>query len=218
MHREAAPLASASAAVLVFAPMTRPASKRAYRMVARADAAAATRERLLAAAWRHFSEGAYEDVRLADVAEEARVSVQTLHTQLGRKDDLFAAAWQWFAAREGARRAAPVGDVGTAVRMVYDSYESSGDAALRVLAQEERIPAIRQMTDEGRAWHRRWVAHTFAPHLAGLAGAARERRLAALIVATDILTWKLLRREMLLPRKTAERIVAEIVAALKEGP
>jgi AcrR family transcriptional regulator len=187
-------------------------------MVARADAAAATRERLLEAGWRHFSEEAYEDVRLADVAAEAGVSVQTLHTQFGRKDDLFVAAWQWFAAREGARRAAPVGEVGTAVRMIYDSYESSGDAALRVLAQEDRSPPIRQMTDEGRAWHRRWVAHTFAPHLAGLAGSARERRLAALIVATDILTWKLLRREMCLPRKTAERIVTEIIAALKEGP
>lgn len=185
-------------------------------MVARADAAAATRERLLAAAWRHFSDDAYEDVRLADVAEEAGVSVQTLHAQFGRKDDLFVAAWQWFAAREGARREAPVGEVEIAVRMIYDSYESAGDAALRVLAQEDRNPAIRQMTDEGRAGHRRWVAHTFAPHLAGLTGGARERRLAALIVATDILTWKLLRREMGLPRKTAERIVTEMVVALKE--
>jgi AcrR family transcriptional regulator len=184
-------------------------------MVARADAAAATRERLLVAAWRRFSEQAYESVRLADVAVDAGVSAQTLHTQFGRKDDLFVAAWRWFAAREGARRDAPVGEVETAVRMIYDSYESAGDAALRVLAQEDRIPAIRRMTDSGRAGHRDWVAHTFAPQLGGLSGAARERRLVALIAATDILVWKLLRREMRLPRRTAERTVTEMVDGLK---
>jgi AcrR family transcriptional regulator len=183
-------------------------------MVARADAAAATRERLLAAAWRHFSEQAYEDVRLADVASEAGTSAQTLHTQFGRKDDLFVAAWEWFAARESARRDAPVGDVRTAVRLIYDSYEASGDAALRVLAQEERIPKIREMTDSGRRAHRGWVAHTFSPQLGALKGAARERRLNALIAATDILVWKLVRREIGLPRGTAERTVAEMIDAL----
>jgi AcrR family transcriptional regulator len=186
-------------------------------MVARADAAAATRERLLAAAWRHFSEQPYETVRLADVAAEAGVSAQTLHARFGRKDDLFVAAWRWFAAREGARRDAPVGDVEAAVRMIYDSYESAGDAALRVLAQEDRIPAIRKMTDSGRAGHRGWVAHTFAPQLSGLSGAARERRLVALIAATDIVVWKLLRRELRLPRRTAERIVTEMIAGLSGG-
>jgi AcrR family transcriptional regulator len=185
-------------------------------MVARADAVAATRERLLVAAWRHFSEQAYESVRLADVAADAGVSAQTLHTQFGRKEDVFVAAWRWFAAREGARRDAPVGDVDTAVRMIYDSYESVGDAALRVLAQEDRIPAIRKMTDGGRAGHRSWVAHTFAPQLGGLSGAARGRRLIALIAATDILVWKLLRREICLPRRTAEQVVIEMIDGLKE--
>lgn len=189
--------------------------KRSYRMVARADAAAATRERLLVAAWHHFSEQPYESVRLADVAADAGVSAQTLHAQFGRKEDLFIAAWRSFADREAARRDAPIGDVETAVRMIYDSYESAGDAALRVLAQEDRIAAIRKMTDSGRAGHRSWVARTFAPQLGGLARAARERRLVALIAATDILVWKLLRREMCLPRRTAERAVVEMVEGLK---
>jgi AcrR family transcriptional regulator len=195
--------------------MARAAPKRAYRMAARAESAAATRERLLAAAWRHFSERPYEDVRLAEVAADASVSVQTLHTQIGRKDDAFVAAWQWFAGRQGSRRRAPVGDVELAVRMIYDSYESDGDAALRVLAQEDRIPAIKVMTDRGREEHRAWVAHTFGPLLAAVSGAARQRRHAALITATDILVWKLLRREMGMPRKTAERTVVEMITAMR---
>jgi AcrR family transcriptional regulator len=190
--------------------------KRRYRMVARAQAAAATRERILAAAWRRFSEDAYEEVRLSDVASEAGVSVPTIHSAFGTKDELFVAAWTRTIGPEGIRRdRAPVGDVPQAVRVLYDSYELQGDASLRILAEEERIPAIREMTDAGRAWHRAWVERTFAPLLTGLRGRARERRLAALVVATDILVWKLLRREMGLGRATAERIVIEMLTSTK---
>jgi AcrR family transcriptional regulator len=190
--------------------------KRTYRMVARAEAAAATEERIFASAWRNFSERPYEQVRLADIATDAGVTVQTLHSRFGKKDELFVATWLWAVGPEGARRdRAPVGDVRQAVRIIYDSYELQGDAVLRLLAQEDRIPAVREMTDAGRAWHRGWVERTFAPRLAGLKGAARERRLVSLIVATDLLVWKLLRREMGLGRATAERIVIEMVTSTK---
>jgi AcrR family transcriptional regulator len=185
-------------------------------MVARAAAATATRERLLASAWRYFSEHPYEQVRLADIAANAGVTVQTLHLRFGTKDELFVAAWVWAIGPEGARRdAAAVGDVRSAVRLLYDSYELQGDAVFRMLAVEERITAVHAMAEAGRAWHRRWVERTFAPLLAGLKGAARERRLIALIVATDALVWKLLRREMGLDRATAERIVIEMITATK---
>ena len=185
-------------------------------MVARAEAAAATQERLLASAWRYFSERPYELVRLADVAADAGATVQTLHLRFGKKDELFVAAWVWAIGPEGARRdTAPVGDVRAAVRILYDSYELQGDAVLRMLAEEERIVAIHRMAEFGRAWHRGWVERTFAPLLAGLRGPARERRLVALVVATDLLVWKLLRREMGLDRATAERIVIEMITSTK---
>lgn len=191
-------------------------SRRTYRMVARAVAAAETRQRLLASAWQRFSERSYEQVRLAEIAADAGVTVQTLHLRFGTKDDLFVAAWVWAIGPEGARRdQAPVGDVRAAVRLIYDSYEATGDAVLRLLAQEERIPAVRRMTDAGRAWHRAWVQRTFAPLLAGLRGAPRERRLVSLVVATDLLVWKLLRREIGLGRAMAERTVIEMITAMK---
>jgi AcrR family transcriptional regulator len=196
-----------------------PPEKRTYRMVARAEAAAATRERLLKAAWRHFADKAFEGVRLADVASDAGVSVQTLLTHFGTKEGLFVAAWGWRVAPEGARRdSAPVGETRTAVRVLYDSYDRDGDAVLRLLAQEERIPAVHEMAEAGRRWHRGWVERTFEPLLRGLPPAAREQRLVALIVATDLLVWKLLRREMGLGRKAAERIVTNMVTASKGAP
>jgi AcrR family transcriptional regulator len=188
-------------------------------MVVRAAAAAATKERIVATAWRHFSERPYDDVRIAAVAADAGVSVPTVHAHVGTKEELFVASWLWRMAPEGARRdTARVGDVQGAVRVLYDSYEADGDAVLLMLANEQRIAAVHAMAEAGRAWHRDWVARTFAPLLDGLSGASRERRLVALVVATDLLVWKLLRREMKLDRKTAERIVGDMVAAQKGAP
>jgi AcrR family transcriptional regulator len=185
--------------------------KRRYRMVARAEAAAATRERLLDSAWRHFAARPFEDVRLADVAREAGVSAQTLHTHFGTKDDLFVAAWRRRMAPEGARRdSARAGDVRTAISVLYDSYDRDGDAVLRLLTQEERIPAVHEMAENGRRWHRAWVERTFEPD--------GERQLVGLVVATDLLVWKLLCREMGLDRDAAERIVADMVTATKGAP
>jgi AcrR family transcriptional regulator len=188
-------------------------------MVARAEAAAATRNRLLVAAWRHFSDRAYDAVRLVDVAADAGVSAQTLHAHFGTKDALFVAAWAWRMAPEGERRdRAPAGDVSAAVRVLYESYDRDGDAVLRLLAHEERIPAVHEMAEAGRRWHRGWVERTFAPLLEGLTGAERERRTVQLVVATDLLVWKLLRREMGLGRKRAEEVVIGMVTASKGVP
>jgi AcrR family transcriptional regulator len=188
-------------------------AKRPYRMSARAEAAAATGERLLAAAYGRFTTLPYEEVRLRDIAADAGVTVQTLHHRFGSKDDMLSAAYQWWGDQETLRRdAAPVGDVAGAVRNVFDHYEAYGDAILSMLAQEDRIPAIREMTDLGREYHRDWTRRVFAPLLAELPrGPRRERRLNALVVATDVLVWKLLRRDMRLGRAEAERTVASVI-------
>jgi AcrR family transcriptional regulator len=193
-------------------PASSPSKKRPYRMSARAKAAAATRERLLAAAWQHFATHHYEDVRLQQIAAEAGVTAQTLHTQFGSKDQLLSDAYMWFGQQEITQRdTAPAGDIKQAIEILFDRYEAHGTAVLRMLSQEDRIPAIAQMTEAGRAYHREWAKRTFAPVLHGLRGAARERRLAAIVVATDLLVWKLLRQDMQLDRHSAEAIVAEMV-------
>jgi AcrR family transcriptional regulator len=192
--------------------------KRRYRMVARAHAAAATRNRLLEAAWDRFSTGPFEDIRLTDVAAAAGVSAQTLHTHFGTKEGLFVAAWDWKTAPEAALRdTASPGDMRAAVRVLYDTYDADGDAVLRVLTQEERIPEVHERAEAGRRWHREWVERTLGPLIEG-AGAKRERRLIEFVVATDLLVWKLLRREMGLDRAAAERIVIEMITASKGAP
>ncbi len=186
-------------------------------MTARADAARATGERLLAAAWQRFAEHPYEQVLLRDVAADAGVTVQTLHARFGSKEALFTAAYTWFGLEELRERpATPTSDVARAVRQLYDRYERHGRAVLRMLSQEERLPAVRRMTDAGRAYHSQWVATTFAPLLAAEPdGAAARRRLHAIGAATDLLIWKLLRLDKALPRRQAERVVVALVGGAR---
>jgi AcrR family transcriptional regulator len=198
---------------------TGPSSKRPYRMSARAEAAAATGERLLEAAWNHFGTRAYEDVRLRDIAADAGVTEQTLLARFHSKDALLAAAYRWWGRREMSRRdAAPVGRFAEAVTNVFDHYEAHGTAILRMLSQEDRIPAVREMTDLGRDYHRDWVSRVFEPVLSGLPPTARERRLASLVIATDVLVWKLLRGDMQFGRSQSERIVLEMIEAFARQP
>lgn len=186
--------------------------KRPYRMGARAQATAATAERLLAAAWQHFAMRPFEEVTLRDIAAEAQVTPQTLHARFGTKEELFTAAYTWFGRQEMTERPAELTtDAQATIAQLYDRYEQHGPAILRMLSQEDRIPAVRKMTDAGRAYHRHWVQTTFSALLVGLREARRERRLTTILIATDLLTWKLLRLDMKIPRKNAERVVVEMI-------
>ena len=181
-------------------------------MSARAEAAAATGERLLAAAWKHFGTQPYEEVRLREISADAGVTEQTLLARFHSKDELLAAAYRWWGASEMERRdAASVDDAPDAVANVFDHYEAHGAAILRMLSQEDRIPAIRDLMERGRAYHRNWANRVFEPLVGDLTRAPRERRLTALVVATDVLVWKQLRLDMRLTRPQAEKIVLEMV-------
>jgi len=70
----------------------------------------------------------------------------------------------------------------------------------------------------GREGHERWCERTFPGALRGLRGAARRRRLAQLVVATDVYTWKLLRRDRGFDRSQTITAVRELVRALHDLP
>jgi AcrR family transcriptional regulator len=186
-------------------------------MSIRAQRSAATAERIRDVGWAHFSTTSYDEVTLAEVAEAAGVSVPTVRSHFGRKEDLFLAgyvAWGTGAVRnrEGARQADP----GTAIRQLLKDYERQGEVSLHLLAEEDRFPAVKEMTDGGRAYHRWWLGEVFARHLAQLTAATRERRLAQLFIATDLTGWKLLRLDLGLSARRTEAAILESVRALLE--
>ena len=188
---------------------------RPYRMGARAEAAAATRRRILEAALGQLGGRYYDEVALADVAREAGVTVQTVLRLFGSKEGLAEAATALGVERVRAERwsAAP-GDLRAAVRGLLAHYEAWGEKSLRFLAQEGRVPAMRRVTDAGRALHHEWVDHVFAPWLARKGGASRARLRARLVAVTDVYVWKIFRRDLGLEPQAAEATLRELVAAV----
>lgn len=187
------------------------APARQYRMGARAEATAATGERIIAAATELFLSRQYEEVALGDVARHAGVTVQTLIRRFGSKEGLVAAAAE-VGSREvrEQRDEAPVGDVAGAVRNLFEHYEQWGDRVLLMLCQEERVEPLRQITDAGRALHRDWVERTFSAWLRDR-DTHRQQRFAQLVAVTDVYVWKLFRRDQGLSREAAERALRDLV-------
>ena len=154
-----------------------------------------TRERILGAARVAFLAAPYEVVTLAAVAREAGVSTQTVLNHFTSKEGLLMSVIDAFAAQVGDLRGTPSpGDVGAAVSSLMSQYEVLGDANVSYVAVAARSPAIAREVEVARGDHRRWLEAMFADELA--AAQDPSRVLAALYAATDVGTWKLLRRDL----------------------
>ena len=169
---------------------------RPYRQTARAASAEATRVSVLEAFRRRLEGDWFEDIRREDVARAAGVTVQTVIRLFGGKDGLIDATMDRMAAAINLNRGEPTDDAPLLVRRIVDDYEQVGDLVMRLLDQEERHPAIRKVTDFGRSQHRASLAKAFAAALSPLSEPEARRRLDALVVATDLYVWKLVRRDM----------------------
>ena len=193
-------------------------ARRPYRMSVRAEAAAATADRILDASVALFWERPSEQISLDEVARRAGVTVQTVIRRFGGREGLFSAALERETERVRRQRdEAPVGDVAAAVRVLVEHYEAMGDEVLKILAEEDHIPGVRAITDRGRAVHRQWCERVFAPALSRLDDRQRRRRLAQLVAVCDVYTWKLLRRQAGLSRSQAELALVELLKPLMEG-
>jgi AcrR family transcriptional regulator len=179
-------------------------------MRARAEAAEATRARIVDVATAMFMERYYDEVTLRGIAAEAGVALQTVVNHFKSKEGVFAVVVEVFSQQAQAERStAPPGDIARAVELLVADYEVTGDANIRGLALDGRVDVMTAALEGGRVVHREWVQRTFPAALEGLDGPARELRLAQLLTVTDVETWKLLRRDH-------GRSVEETVAAVRE--
>ena len=187
---------------------------RAYRQKARAKAAAETGERIVEAFIAEMQSGWFDEIRLEDVARDAGVTVQTVIRRFGGKEGLLDACHARIAQEiEENRDKMPPGDVAGALDTIVAEYELRGEFVMRLLAQEERYPQIRALTDHGRAVHRRWTGDVFAPWLACLSGTKRREAHDRLVIALDLYIWKLLRVDMKRSKAALRRAMLEMAAA-----
>ena len=188
---------------------------RPYLMKVRAEKAAATRERIVKSATDLIVERTLDGLTL-DAIADARQSHRAHGSGIfGSKDEVFAAAVRFEGDRGHGR--APPRRRRRIDQNPFDDYEKIGDAVILRLADEGRVPALDALLKSGRVNHRRWIEQSFAPQLASRDKARRAALLTAILVATDVYAWKLLRRDFALGRRAAEAVIRGIVDSLVGG-
>ena len=173
----------------------KPRKFRPYRQTARAQAAEAREIEILAVFQNLLLRRTLDAVTLTAVAEGAGVTQQTVIRKFGGKEGLLRALAHKIKDEVVERRRVEPGNVGTAIAVLVHDYESVGDLVMRLLMQEGRDPALSDLLLLGRREHRQWVAEVFAPTLSTRGEFERGLLLDALVAATDLYVWKLLRRD-----------------------
>jgi len=183
-------------------------------MVARAEGMVATRDRIVQATLKLALERAYEDITLVAIAAAADVSHQTVLNHFASKEHVAAAAAQLLSRETIAARArAKPGDLNGAISILVGEYERFGDAAARWAVASERLGSLAPLLDEARTRHQAWLEDIFSDRLPA-ASAARRHAIHALHAATDVYTWKLLRRDLRLSRETVERLMVDLAVGV----
>ncbi|QIE41952.1 TetR/AcrR family transcriptional regulator [Rhodobacteraceae bacterium SC52] len=173
------------------------------------------RKHILRCSARVVSEATNDEFRLVDVAKAAGVSVQTLLRAFGSKDGLLIATLETEAPDTvdfTSFANIDIKDLDAFVRTVFSAYDKIGDLVIRALAEEHRSPQFQKSLEVGRTYHVDWVSQVFAPYLERRPPAERIVLFRALMAATDIYVWKILRRAEAL---SFDETVATVVLTLK---
>lgn len=188
---------------------------RTYDMSLRARRAEETATRITTVAEGLLATGKVSDATLQAIADGAEVSVQTVVRHFGSRDGVLEAVWRRVGGRvEADRGATPAGDVEAALTALLTHYEEDGRLILNLLAQEATDPDAQRAVHTGRSYHRAWVARCFGPLLAS----GTEEEIDALVAATDLYVWKLLRLDMARSQAATRAVIHRLVHSALGSP
>ena len=192
-----------------------PRTKRIYRQTARAAAAEELRQLVATTFYELLLSRWVDEITLDEVAASAGTTRQTVIRLFGGKEGLLGSVEATASAKAQPRISLPRNfSIKRALRALVEHYEVMGDVTVRLLAQEERHPALRPALERGRREHRTWVAKWFGDSMTGM---ERERQITRLVVATDVYTWKLLRRDFGNSQKEVTRLIAGLIEGITGG-
>jgi AcrR family transcriptional regulator len=183
-------------------------------MTNRARDAARTGERIVEATEALLTTESIADVTLQAIASRSGVTVQTVLRHMGSRDGCFAAVGERLAARVDAQRTGTEpGDVAAAVAALVGHYEAEGRLILNLLSQEGSDDAFaRTAAEAGRAYHRAWVVRCF-----GRVPPDDLYGIDALVAATDLYVWKLLRLDLERSTQATEAVITRLVRSILEA-
>lgn len=186
---------------------------RTYDMTRRSRLAAETTERIVDVTESLFAGGPIGEITLQAIADGAEVSVQTVLRHFGSHGGCIEAVRERVLTRiDEQRGSTPPGDVDAALTALLNHYEAEGPLVLNLLAQEAIDPTAQRVVEEGRAYHRAWVKRCFGP----LMPSPDPEAVDALVTATDIYSWKLLRLDLERSKNGTLTVMHRLVHAILE--
>jgi AcrR family transcriptional regulator len=186
---------------------------RTYDMTNRSRSASRTTEHILAATEQLLASRPIDEVTLLAIAAGSGVTVQTVLRHMGSRDGCFRAVAERVQQRvQHQREAAAPGDVPGAIAALMAHYEAEGSLVLNLLAQESRDAFAADAASRGRTYHRAWVDRCLGPR----APDRTDPTLDALVAATDLYVWKLLRLDLGRSAERTHAVVTRLVTAVLE--
>ncbi len=187
---------------------------RKYEMTNRSKQTAETTATIIAATEVLLARQPIDQVSLNVIAKEAGTTVQTVLRHMGSREGCLQAVVEGVSARVKKQRSqSPTGNIKAAISDLIDHYEAEGRLILNFLAQERPDNAfVAELMQQGRDYHRDWVARCFGANVPKTDQATID----ALVVATDIYAWKLLRLDWRRSRNVTRDIITNMVTKLLE--
>lgn len=186
---------------------------RTYDMTNRARSTSLTTERIVSATENLLASSPIDDVTLLAIARDSGVTVQTVLRHMGSRDGCVRAVGERVQQRvQRQREASTPGDVSGAIAGLVAHYEADGRLVLNLLAQETRDGFAAEAVGRGREYHRAWVERCLGP----LLREQNDQTLDALVAATDLYVWKLLRLDLGRSAAECEAVITRLVHAVLE--
>ncbi|MBT3982142.1 MAG: TetR/AcrR family transcriptional regulator [Bacteriovoracaceae bacterium] len=181
-------------------------------MNSRAESTERTRQSVLDAAAECFTTSAYDCVSLKDIAKLAKVGLQTVVRIGESKEKLFTAGAEraFFSIIERTKDI-PDDDFVEGLEFLMDLYESWGDRMLRILSQEDRIPAIKVFAELNRSAQKHRIETLFSSQLSRLNEVDKERKVISLMSVSGSHSWHVLRRVHGLSKEQTTLAIKEMV-------
>ncbi|MFI0432785.1 MAG: TetR/AcrR family transcriptional regulator [Candidatus Nanopelagicales bacterium] len=188
---------------------------RSYDMSRRSAQAERTGERIVDATEALVADGPLSEVTLSSIADGAGVTVQTVLRHMGSREGCLEALGRRVATRIAEQRGhTEPGDTRAAIAELTAHYEAEGRLVLNLLSQEQGADATAaRAVAEGRAFHRAWVERCFDPVLPQ----PDEQTIDALVAATDLYVWKLLRLDLGRSRSETEAVITRLTHTALEA-
>ena len=187
---------------------------RKYDMTQRTNRAQKTKERIVKSTEVLLANSLLAEVTLPAIAKGAGVTVQTVMRQMGSRDGCLAAVAKLVYERIDSQRGdTKPGNLESAISTLMDHYEAESALILNLLEQANKGETFaKTAADRGQIYHRKWVEHCFGP----LLKEAQRENIDALVAATDIYIYKLLRLEMGRSIKATKAVINCLVRGVLE--